>query len=134
MSNEIKVVLLSAATSIFTTLISIKAERYNESKKRKKDEVYNLVHNNKELFNELSKLANNNDYFNVLNLKKCLEDELGTLLLLPKKLAKLFNELYKLTTLNGDELKAKEDEIKDISLKIVKMIMKIGVEVSELDK
>lgn len=134
MNTEIEIALISAVTSFGTSLLTISIDRYNQKRKSKKEELDKFVENSDALMREIIKISIDKEYFNVLNIRNALENNLQVLLTLPKKIGNLFMKLYELIQLQGSELKSKENEIRKLAKKIMKYIRKVGVEVSEFKK
>ncbi|HAT4071026.1 TPA: hypothetical protein I9Z29_000902 [Clostridium perfringens] len=133
MDVKIKVALISLLTSVVTAFITTRTQLYLDKKKGRKEEIRNLISDNKEIFKDLLEL-NNGNTINYYNLKMEIKEKPELLLLLPKKIIILFNKLLLNLNVSGDELKEKEKDIQKIAKKIVKEIQKVGVDSSELKK
>lgn len=132
MSDEVLSAIISCGMSFFITLITYRYEDKKTKKTNKKDEMFELISDNKILFNEIYKIAYKNNYVNISILNEELEKNLARILLLPKKLKNLFNEIYQISLLTGTEVIRKETEMRNLSRSIIEYINKIGVDVSDI--
>lgn len=132
--SEIIAVCISAFTSLITSLITIHATKKGDEKKSKKEELYQIVTSNQQLFSEIIKISNFKNKFQIINLKEQLQNNLGMFLLLPKNISKLFFELYDCVLFTGENLRINENRIRNIATQIIDNFRKIGVGVSEFEK
>ncbi|EOT2958911.1 hypothetical protein F6J58_05760 [Clostridium perfringens] len=130
---KIQVAIISLVTSLLTAFITTRTQLYLDKKKGRKEEIKNLISDNKEIFKNLLELKNG-ETINYYNLKLQIKDKPELSLLLPKKIIVLFDKLLLDLNLSGDELKEKEENIRKTAKKIVREIQKVGVDSSELKK